>query len=176
MEELFKELEAPPPASTKAPSSSTASSWANDLAGLSQAQTTPTFSMGGAPFSAGSQPFGAAPGQFGAPRQPFGQPAPFGGQPSQQPFGAAGQPGFPGGFPQQQPTSGGFGAQPNPFGVCICLLQWIVVMLSFGDKVHHMERKNSRIYIHALIKDDAKMMMYQLQCMCGNIILLKMST
>ena len=137
MEELFKELEAPPPATTKAPTASTGLGWANDLAGLSQPQqTAPTFSM---------QPFGAPAGQFGTPGQQFGQPAAaagFGGQPgfgvaSQPGFGAAGQPGFgaagqPGfrvagqpGFgapiPSAQPQAAvpGFVAQPNPFGVSI---------------------------------------------------------
>lgn len=115
MEELFKELEAPPTTS-QSTKTSAASGWASDLAGLSQAQTQPTFSMSGAPFGApqpGAQPFGGAPSQpFGAPGQPFGQPG-FGGQPA-QPFGAPAQPGMGGGF---QPQPAAFGAQPNPFGV-----------------------------------------------------------
>ena len=116
MEELFKELEAPPPATTKAPTASTGLGWANDLAGLSQPQqTAPTFSM---------QPFGAPAGQFGTPGQQFGQPAAaagFGGQPgfgvaSQPGFGVAGQPGFgaagqPGFGAAGQP---GFGAAGQP--------------------------------------------------------------
>lgn len=114
MEELWKEMEAPPPPPSTKTSTSTASSWANDLAGLSTAQTNPTFSVGGAPFST-AQSFGAPQNQFGAPSQPFGQPG-FGGQPAGS-FGVGGQPGFGGGFPQSQPQGAGFGAPPNPFGV-----------------------------------------------------------
>lgn len=93
MEELFKELEAPPTTTqaTPAPSSST---WASDLAGLSQTQTQPAFSIGGTPFPA-SQPFPGQPAnQFQPGTSAFG--------PGAQQFGV--QPNFPptSGFPPQQ--------------------------------------------------------------------------
>ncbi|XP_045159881.2 disabled homolog 1-like isoform X2 [Mercenaria mercenaria] len=125
MEELFKELEAPPTTSQTTPAvpASGGSAWASDLASLSQGmpqtQTQPMFSVGGAAFPGqpfpptssalpgGGQPFGQGGQPFGAAGQPFGgQPAaagqPFGGQPAGQ-FGAV---------PQQQPAPFG---QPNPF-------------------------------------------------------------
>lgn len=121
MEELFKELEAPPTTSQSATAPvSGASPWATDLASLSQGmpqtQTQPMFTMGGAPFSSG-QPFPPAVSQQnafsmgGSNSQPFasgGQPFGSGGQP----FGAAGQPSSPFGA-GSQPAA--FGGQPNPF-------------------------------------------------------------
>ncbi|WAR24493.1 DAB1-like protein [Mya arenaria] len=120
MEELFKELEAPPPANSSNPSSSISTSFSSDLAGLSTTAPLSTFSVGGAPFGApfgGNQQFG--PNPFPGAGQPFGAPGMQGGQhfgvqpPVSQAFG---QPagGFGANFP---PTSiGGFGAAPNPFG------------------------------------------------------------
>ncbi|KAL4235740.1 leading edge cell differentiation [Mactra antiquata] len=142
MEELFKELEAPP-TTTQAPApASSASPWSSDLAGLSMTQTQPAFSIGGSPFPNNQQPFSAGMNNpFPPTSQPFGQPAqaqPFGqpaqsqaqpfGQPAQaQPFGQVAFPasGFP---PQQVPgmqpfqppsvpprTGAGFPQQPNQF-------------------------------------------------------------
>ena len=111
MEELFKELEAPPPATSgTASSDSSTASWASSLAGLAppQPQSQPMFSMGGSPFPPpANQPFPPANQPFGAPAQ---QQPMFGvvpGQQQQQPFG----------FPQAgaQPAGGPFG---GPFQVC----------------------------------------------------------
>ncbi|XP_060605198.1 disabled homolog 1-like isoform X2 [Ruditapes philippinarum] len=135
MEELFKELEAPPTTSTTTtPASGGGSAWSSDLNALSQTmtqnQSQSMFTVGGAPFST-AQPFSpqggqlfSQAGQFGGQplgqpaSQPFGQPAsqPFG-QPASQPFGQpANQPfGQPASQPFGQPASQPFGGQPSPF-------------------------------------------------------------
>lgn len=110
MEELFKELEAPPTTtqSTTTPASGV-SPWASDLASLSQSmpqtQTQPMFTVGGTPFSTG-QPFPPVSSAQNA----FPGASPFG-----QPQGAAGQPFAQFGAGPQQPAA--FGGQPNPFQV-----------------------------------------------------------
>jgi len=107
MEELFKELEAPPPASSHASNTTSSTSWASSLAGLAtppqQAQSM--FSMGGSPFPQSHQAFPPTSQAFPptSQNQPFGAPAQsmFGGTSQQSPFG----------FQQQGPQTSN-----SPFG------------------------------------------------------------
>ena len=141
MEELFKELEAPPTTSAPTPASGGTNAWSSDLNSLSQTmpQNQPQFSVGGAPFSA-AQPFPPQGGQaFGQAGQPFGQPGnqPFG-QPASQPFGQpANQPfGQPAGQPFGQPAGQPFGGQPNPFQVFIVFFSVILFLKDDKNQTH----------------------------------------
>ena len=101
MDELFKELEAPPVSTA---TSSSGSSWSSDLAGLSS-PAQPAFTIGGGPLS-GGQPFMQQPGFPAQNMQPGAMNAPF---------GVAPQPGNPMG----NPAFGGQPVQVNPFQVCV---------------------------------------------------------